>query len=485
MSLRDSAISGVKWTGSASVLSSALRLVTLAVAARFMPPSEIGKMSLMLAVLAITSAVCDLGASAAVIRQRDLTASALSSLFWLTVFSGAVFAAMMAVGAGPWAHFQGEPALTPLLRLLALRFLILPAGIYAQAILLRELAFPQLAASQLLGAVGGALVSIGGAVAGWGVYALVLGDLATQAVVGVAAMILTATHWKPAWVFRWHEVRPLLGFGAYQTAERLLNAFTFNIDYLLVGRFLGPAALGIYAMAFELSNAPSRYLTPVVSRVALPIFARRQDDHAALRRGYVDLSALLAWSQFPLLAGLAVFASWVVPLIFGPGWEPVTALLPPLAVFGALKILAHPSGTVFLTKGRADLSFAWNLLISLLGAAVFAWAAPQGLAFVSNTWAVLMGLYVVLLALIVRYLIQLPLSTYATALLRPALATACAVGVVWGVRWATGWAPPGLWEWVVLCVAGAAVYLAAAVFLARGLLSDMMQRLRKRRAPAA
>ena len=56
------------------------------------------------------------------------------------------------------------------------------------------------------------------------------------------------------------------------------HALAYNADKILLGRFWGAEALGIYSRAYQLINLPVDGLNSAISQVALPALARVQDD---------------------------------------------------------------------------------------------------------------------------------------------------------------------------------------------------------------
>ncbi|MCK4860242.1 MAG: oligosaccharide flippase family protein, partial [Candidatus Omnitrophica bacterium] len=58
------------------------------------------------------------------------------------------------------------------------------------------------------------------------------------------------SNWRPKILFRWQRVKELLGFGLNLTGFSFVNYFNRNLDNLLIGKFLGPASLGFYNLAY-------------------------------------------------------------------------------------------------------------------------------------------------------------------------------------------------------------------------------------------
>ena len=151
-----------------------------------------------------------------------------------------------------------------------------------------------------------------------------------------------------------------LGFGLYQMGERTVNFLAANLDYLLIGRYLGVAALGAYSVAYQLVVKPVFELNPILTRVAFPAFAKKQADHEALARGYVEMIALIAFIVIPTMVAVAVLAPLFVPVVFGAQWSARDRRAPDPRHRRIARALTSPAGDLILAKGRPDITFKLN-----------------------------------------------------------------------------------------------------------------------------
>ena len=453
---------GVRWTTTSMIVVTALQLAQVAVLARLLPRTDFGLMAMITVVLSFGAAYADMGLSNAVIYRQDATRDQLSSLYWLNILAGVgVYAAVVAL-APVIAAFYREPRLLHLLPLAGLMFVIAPFGQQFQALLQRSLRFRFLAAVDMCAAAVGAATAITCAFAGLGVLSLIAGQLANA---GVRAATLCTIGWRserPKLHFRWHDTMGFVSFGLYQMGERSLNQLTSNLDYLVIGRMLGPAVLGPYAIAYQLVVMPMMKMNPVLMRVAFPVFAMRQNDLATLRTGYARVSGLLAFAICPFLVALVILAPVVVPVVYGPKWADAIPLVQVLGVMALLKILANPSGAVFLAIGRANVGFWLNLGTAVVALGGFVVAATYGGAMgVAWAWAAIAAGAFSVILLLLRRLIGLGLGEYFAALRRPLWIVAATGLVVATGCWALAPAVASqLLLLGVLVVLGVSVYFA-------------------------
>ena len=476
--LAQQAASGVKWTGVATAVTALLGVTQGLVVARFLAPSEYGLMAAAAVVIGLGRAFADGGLSAAIIA-RHMSGATLSSLYWFNMVTGVAIAAVVFVSAPLVADFYHEDGVAEIVRWAALIFVLAPSGAQFAQLLRRELDFRRLAWQQMTPAAIGTAVAIIAAASGAGAVSIIWGMLATTAVNTVMTTAVGWRRWPPVHGFRWSLIRPHLGFGAYQMGERALNFLGANVDYILIGRFLGAGALGTYSLAYQVVVRPVLTFNPMIMQVAFPVFARRQDDDGALRRGYQQVVRMIAYVTMPLLAGLAAVAPDFVAVVLGSKWQHSVPILQILCLLGIMRCLANPVGSVLLAKDRADLGFRGNLwrfglmVVSLsiavqFGLLVTAWA-EVGVTVVSwLTWL-----------LVLRRVVGLRLTRYAAELAKPVGLTVTMTVVVLGLRAALGGidTAPRL---AALVAAGAVVYLVGALAVDRAWLRGMWTLFRRR-----
>jgi O-antigen/teichoic acid export membrane protein len=431
--LRRRAAGGARWTSVSAAVSVGLQIAQLVVLARLLDPREFGLAASAMVVLGLTERISEAGITNAIIAKKTTDRDVLSSLYWANILIGGAFALAMVAVIPAVTSFFDQPDLAELLLLGAPALLIAPFGQLYGALLARELDFKPLAGIEVTAAVAGTAAAIAAAAAGVGAAALILGWLTQAATRSIALAVRGWSIERPRRRLRRDDLHGYLSFGAYQIGERVANYLGSNLDYALIGAYIGQAALGIYSVAFRLITVPQMKLNPVLTRVAYPVFALRSHDDAALRRGFLELSRAVAFVSFPLMAGLAVVAPQFVPVAFGPQWEESIPILQILTILGVLFSLGNLNGSVFLAKNRPDLGLKLNLTRLAIIVVAFAITFDGGLEAVA--WAFVAAALAMMLILrgVMYRLIGLTLRAYLGALLRPALIAGPMAAVVLAV----------------------------------------------------
>lgn len=461
------AVGGVLWQATSYLAGKLVVLVATVVLARLLAPREFGLVGLALVFIGYADVMSDLGVAQALIyypRTRRRTDAALA----VATLSAGVLMAVFVAAAPSIAGFFGRADLVPLLRVLSLTLLLGATGSVPEKLLIRELRFRRVIWVNLARAVALGSVSVGLAVAGLGVWALVWGQLAGELGYNVAG-------WSQAghrpdlrwWRLRTADLGPLVGYGGVVAVSMLLTKVTFDLDYLMVGKVLGATALGLYTLAFRMPELLVVNMFVVIASVAFPLYARAAADRRRLARGW--LRSLRLQSVYGATAGvaLAVLAPVTVTTLFGDRWEPSVAPLRWLGLYAVFRSLGGGANDVFKSLGRPRLALTMSLLRLAAVTPALALAVGYGITAVATAQAVTAAVYAGLLQVVVVRLLGVPVRDLAAALRPAALAgagTAVGAGLVLAllsgpdaVVLASGLATGGL-------LAGAALWWGARPF---------------------
>ena len=154
-------------------------------------------------------------------------------------------------------------------------FVVASLGATQTALLTREMAFRALELRPMAGRPVGAAVGIALA-AGAGAWAIIAQQLTI--VVVWTILIWRPRRWRPRFTFSMASLRDLGGFSGNVFGQRLVYYVHRNADNLLIGRFLGASALGVYALAYNVMLQPMSRIAGPVQEVLFPAFSRMQDD---------------------------------------------------------------------------------------------------------------------------------------------------------------------------------------------------------------
>ncbi|NGZ78181.1 MOP flippase family protein [Saccharibacillus alkalitolerans] len=361
-SLKKKGIKAAKWSSLATIITIVIQLLQLVALSRILKPVDYGLMSMTMVVVAAAVNLTDAGISNAIIHRQDVTKNHLSSLYILNLATGAFIATVIFFSAPLVVWFYQEPELLNPVRWMALLCLLPAFGQQFEVMFRKELKFDNIAKIQIVAYFVGFVLAVGGALAGFGVYALVLSNLGNAFVKSMLLLIQGWRKWTPALHFARKDLKGYLSFGAYQMSSNVIQSLMSNIDYIIIGRLYSAQTLGYYSFAFQLCTMPVLKLAPLINTVSLPLYAKMQDNLERLRAGYIKTVNLVSYLNAPIYMGLLVTAPMLVPFIFGDKWEPSIILIQILSVAMLLRSLTVPIQPLLQAKGRMDMYFRYTLM---------------------------------------------------------------------------------------------------------------------------
>lgn len=340
----------VAWNYVSFAAGKVLVIVTMAVLARLLTPEDFGIVGFATLVVAYLAVLKDLGLGAALIQRRERVAEAAETVYAANLLLGAGLTVLTILAAPLVAGFFREPLVTPLLRVLAFTFVLEALGSLPIVLLRRDLAFRR----KLIPDVGRSLVkgivSIAAAATGYGVWALVWGQLAGVIASVVLSWAVVGVRVRP----RLHrgELRSLGRFGGPLIVTDMQFAIWSNLDYLVVGRMLGDVALGVYTLAYRLPELLVQSVWRVLAGALFPVFASIQDRADLMRKGFLASIRYTQVAVVPMCVGMFLTAEPAVLALFGPQWSDAIPVLQVMAVFSLIGSIGVNAGDVYKALGR-------------------------------------------------------------------------------------------------------------------------------------
>jgi PST family polysaccharide transporter len=424
--LRGHAVRG----GAAMLLGQSLRqLVNLGATvalARLLTPQDFGLVGMVLAVTGFLDALKSFGLAEATVRAPTITHSQVSFLFRVNALVGVGLSLGTLVLAPILAWFYREPTLVRITAALAPSFLVAALAVQHRALLRRQMRFSTLISVDLASIVVYAGVAIAAAAAGSGPYALVTGVLAREAAATASAWI--AVPWRPSLARGATGRRRMLAFGANLQLATIVNMLGHGLDGLLIGRFWGAAALGLYQRAAGLAFLPLRSVLDTFSMVGGPALSRLQRDPERFRRYYLRAIELLATCVWPPLAVAAALAEPLVVTLLGPQWSEAVPLFRILCLAAIPVPVGESQSWINMALGRGSRLVAANVAGSLLLLASIAVGVVFGPIGVALGMLVAMPLGSCLALGITLRATPIAAADFARALWRPTIVTAALGG---------------------------------------------------------
>lgn len=344
-----SAARGALVTTGGQIARLLMQTVSVVVLARLLDPGDYGLVAMGLVVVGIGEIFRDFGLSSAAIQSPELSIRQRDNLFWINSAIGLCLTCITFFAAPAIAWLFHRDEVQPIVRAIAVVFLLNGLATQYRASLLRSLRFGAVAIADTVSVAIGFLVAVVSALSGWGYWALVV-QVLTQAGV-VLTVSVGVSRWWPHRPRRDPGMPALLRFGWHLVGAQVLNFAGNNADTVLIGARFGAIPLGLYNRAYQLVMRPLVQLLAPSSSVAIPVLSRLRGDEDRFQRFLLRGQAVLGYGAVVGLAWVAATALPITTVALGPKWESAAPLLALLAVAGALQTLAYVGYWVYVSRG--------------------------------------------------------------------------------------------------------------------------------------
>jgi len=459
---------GMAWAYGSYVGGRLLLLASTAILARVLVPADFGLVALALTFMVFLDTLRDLGlGQALIVGHDDQEARAQTVFSWTVVIGLGLTLATVLVAPFASEFFHQGGRFTWLLAALGCNFFLRSLGSTHYALARKELDYRTRTFAEVADVAtrGGTAIVL--ALAGAGPWSLVIGYLVGTMALNVVVWRLVA--FRPRLRLSRTHLRELLTFGGTLTAVDIGAALAHQMDYLFVGRVLGPASLGLYTIGFRLPELLIINLAVVAGDVLFPAYALISRER--LRDAFLLAMRSTAFVIFPMAVGLAILARPIVLGLFGSQWVESIEVMQVLVVYGVAITLSIPSGTVFKATGQAWILVALTIPYVILLATLLTLFTDDGIVAVAACMAGMQASFLSLTWLIAARRLGVNPARVLAQLGRP-LVAAVALGVVlYPIERAIDSPWPAL---IASGIAGGAVYALMVWLLER----DMALRVR-------
>ena len=465
---------GALWLATSSIVVKASQTVVLLTLAAMLAPSALGLVALGTLVANISVVLTSMGTASALVYWRGDVLRAARTATTFALGMGILMASLLWVAAPFLAStLRADDGGAAVIRGLTVTLPFLAVAAVTNELLRRELKFLRRIIPDSVSSLVGAAVAILLVFNGYGVMALVIG----QIVQGTLTLVLCWVVHPPV-LPGWNreDARGLLSYGGPYAGANLLELVQLNVDYVIVARVLGSMLLGQYSLSFRLAYMPYLMIVVVCAGAAFPYLCRRRGSDLGRSATFVMTGTLTLLA--PACVGLLLFAGDLE--LLGDKWAPGVPVVAWLAVYAVLLSVGHLVQTSLNAAGRPAVSMGLRMLHLVLLLVTLLVVARHGIVAVAVAQvAVAAAVCLSALLLARRHVAGFSARRLGRSLRPTAAGVAVMVAVVLAAREATGLTPPSLLGLVLVGGAGVLAYAVTVWRLDRDNLKEAANLLRR------
>lgn len=367
--IKQRVINGSIWTIFSNISTNSVSFAVTVVLARLLTPEDFGIVAISAVFVGIVTLFQDLGMGSAIIQRQNIDDDYLSTSFSVSLLSGVAIAIVLAAVSPLVAYFYGKEVLKYILLFSTIGFILSPFTSIHTTLLTKGMEFRKLALVNILSQILSGIISVMLALLGYGVWSLVAGKIVSQPL--LIPLIWRLVRWRPRLKIVKKCFNDLFGFGSNLLGFNIIHYISSNSDNLIIGKYLGPQALGYYSVAFNLMLKPLPLISWSIGKVLFPIFSTMQDDNERTRVLYLKVMRTISLITFPMMTGLIMVADEFILTAYGAQWGPAALPLKLLCVVGILQSVSTTGGVIYISHGRPDLNFKVGAFSSALAVLSF------------------------------------------------------------------------------------------------------------------
>ena len=372
------AVKGGAWAFATNFSTRLLEIVKTVILARLLDPKDFGLFGISLVVMYFFEMISQAGIEQALVQKKEDISSYLDTAWLIQLLRGLLLGAIIFTTAPLTAHFFGEPAVKNLLRVIAVAVALSGFRNIGVLYFQKELIFNKQFVLTVSSVLTDFFVSVTIALVYRSVWALVLGYLAAAAVQTTLSYFLHRYRPRPSFILG--KANQMMTYGKWIFSSSALIYLVDSIDDIVVGKMLKAFTLGLYQMAYNLSNFAATQICNVISQVTFPVYSKLQHDIPRLREGFLRTVSLVSIISLPLTFGLFLLAPSIIKVLLGDKWMPILVPLRAMCVIGGIRSITGNFGPIFLSVGRPDILTKIQVFnLSILGITILPFVGAFGI----------------------------------------------------------------------------------------------------------
>lgn len=422
MDIRSKVMSALRWSAAARFLGQTVSWVITIMVIRLLSPGDYGLMAMAMVLVSFLVLLNTVGLDAVLVQEKEIDEHLRRQIFGVIIVINTLFFALLFFGAEPVATFYGEPALTAIVQVLSLQFLLLIFETLPQSELEREIDFAARSIVDFATLIIGSLTTLSLALLGYGVWALIWGAVITNATRMAGLNLICRNLVWPS--FSWRGMGKHLSFGAFVTTDRGLWYFFSESDKFIGGKLLGNQLLGYYAVASQLASLPIHKISGLLNSVAFPAFSHvHTHADAETVRGYLlKATRILGIAAFPVFFGMSCTAEPIIASLLGEKWLPAAPLLQLLGVVMPFRLMSNIFPPLLWGIGYPRTSASNFAIAAILMPVAFYTGTHWGVIGLAYAWLCMYPLVFFITAFRTCAAVGLNVADYFRQLLRPVAA---------------------------------------------------------------
>ena len=378
-------IRNVGWLGLAELVNRVFRLGTTVTLARVFTTQDYGIMAVIYTVFDLATVFIFKGGIGAKVIQagEEEVETIANTSYWLNWIVCTALFLIQALAAFPIARFYDNEQLVLPICAISFMYLAYPFFLIQCALIERENRLKIIAMCTATQSMVINILTVVLALLGFGIWAIVVPMIVS---VPVWLIFCYRCHqWRPPRSFSLENWRMVVNYGKNLIGVELLTKLRLNLDYLIVGRFLGVGQLGLYYFAFNAGSGITNNVVNSLMSALFPHLCGARGDRQQLKQRYFKSLKTITLAVVPIVILQSALSPIYVPIVFGEKW--VSAI--PILILICLSVIPmtfkHAASLLLNSVDKTHISLYFDLIYTAVFALAILISVQQGIFAVAIT----------------------------------------------------------------------------------------------------
>lgn len=384
-SLSNRFLRNVGWLGGSELINRIFRLGTTVTLARVFSTEDYGLMAVIYTIFDLVTVFIFKGGIGAKIIQAEenQVATIANTSYWLNWIICIILFFVQCLVAWPIAQFYNNNQLILPICAMSLMYLIYPFFLIHCALIERENRLKIIAMCTAGQSIVGNIFTIIFALLNMGIWAIVTPMLMALPVWFIFSW--KNHNWRPPKSFSLENWRMIVNYGKNLVGVELLTKLRLNLDYLIVGKFLGVEQLGIYYFAFNAGSGITNNIVNSLMSALFPHLCDVRGDRQNLKERYFKSLKTISLTVIPVVMLQSSLSPFYVPIIFGEKWVKAIPILILICLSVIPMTFKHAASLLLNSIDQTHISLYFDLIYTIIFALAIFISVQQGILAVAIT----------------------------------------------------------------------------------------------------
>lgn len=315
---------GAAWNGLNQVGTQILNMAITLILANLLTPKEFGIFGNVMIFFFLSQMLLDLGITGALLSIKNIDEDIYNDAFWLLLFAIFFFSPIIYFSSAIFSYwYEDGEMIKKGVWLVSSTFLIFPLYKIAMVIEIKKLQYNRITMANLISIIVSGVFTLLFIKAGFLEYSLLIQFFIKNTVNFIILIIFIG--WIPNRFPNLKKIYFLLKIGIGYFLNNLILYFSANIDFLLVGKYLGSSMMGLYTMSFRIAKYPLVKFFEIIGRMLFPAFVELKDNNVMEK--YFRITALGSYIIIPVIIILFFTVDYIFIILLKPEWDQIINII--------------------------------------------------------------------------------------------------------------------------------------------------------------